>query len=130
MRGENVSFIFCNPNPDRILVGDCVIRAVSIALDQDWETSYIGIALKGLEMHDMPSSNDVWREYLKQQGFTCSLIPNTCPSCYTINDFCKDNAEGRYILGTGSHAVAVIDGNYYDIWDSGNEVPIYYFARS
>lgn len=123
-------FIFCNPNPDRILVGDCVIRAVSIALAQDWETSYIGIALKGLEMHDMPSSNDVWREYLKQKGFTCSLIPNTCPACYTVKDFCKDNPKGRYVLGTGTHAVSVVNGDYYDIWDSGDEVPIYYFARS
>jgi hypothetical protein len=28
------------------------------------------------------------------------------------------------MLATGTHVVAVIDGNYYDTWDSGDEVPI------
>ena len=130
MRGENVSFIFFNPNPDKIMVGDCVIRAISIVLEQDWETSFIGVALVGLENHDMPASNDVWREYLERKRFKRYALPNTCPACYTVKDFCKDNPKGRYILGTGTHAVATVNGDYYDIWDSGNEVPIYYFARS
>lgn len=130
MRGENVSFIFCNPNPDKIMVGDCVIRAISIALEQDWETSFIGVALVGFEKHDMPSSNDVWREYLERKGFKRYALPNTCPSCYTVKNFCKDNPKGRYILGTGTHAVAVVNGDYYDIWDSGDEVPLYFFHRS
>lgn len=30
--------------------------------------------------------------------------------------------RGRYIVGTGNHAVAVVDGDYYDSWDSGNEI--------
>lgn len=130
MRGEKMSFIFFNPNPDKIMVGDCVIRAISIALEQDWETSFIGVALVGFEKHDMPSSNDVWREYLEQKGFKRYALPNTCPSCYTVKDFCKDNPKGRYILGTGTHAVAVVNGDYYDIWDSGDEVPLYFFYRS
>jgi hypothetical protein len=49
--------------------------------------------------------------------------------CYTIKEFCKDHPIGDYLLGTGSHVVAVLDGNYYDTWDSGSEVPIYYFKR-
>lgn len=130
MRGENVSFIFFNPNPDKIMVGDCVIRAISIVLEQDWETSFIGVALVGLEKHDMPASNDVWREYLERKGFKRYALPNTCPACYTVKDFCKDNPKGRYILGTGTHAVAVVNGDYYDIWDSGDEVPLYFFYRS
>lgn len=130
MRGENVSFIFFNPNPDKIMVGDCVIRAISIVLEQDWETSFIGVALVGLEKHDMPASNNVWREYLERKGFKRYALPNTCPACYTVKDFCKDNPKGRYILGTGTHAVSVVNGDYYDIWDSGDEVPLYFFYRS
>ena len=31
------------------------------------------------------------------------------------------------IIGTGKHAVAIIDGNYYDSWDSGNEIPSFFW---
>lgn len=27
------------------------------------------------------------------------------------------------------HVVCVQDGYYYDSWDSGNEIPIYYWER-
>jgi hypothetical protein len=46
-----------------------------------------------------------------------------------VEDFCRDNPEGTYVLGTGSHAIAVIDGNYYDAWDSGREQPMYYYRK-
>ena len=57
------------------------------------------------------------------------IIPNTCPDCYTIADFCNDHPYGTYILATGTHVVAVIDGDYYDTWDSGNEIPIFYWQK-
>lgn len=123
-------FVFCNPNPEKNLVGDCVIRAISIALNQDWQTTFLGVTVKGFELYDMPSSNNVWGAYLEEKGFERLSILNTCPNCYTIKDFCKDNPKGIYIIGTGSHAVAIIDGNYYDTWDSGDEVPIYFFERN
>lgn len=118
-----------NPNPDGARVGDCVIRAISIATGQDWETTYIGLAIQGLIWHDMPSSNFVWANYLANKGFRKKAIPDTCPECYTIQDFCGEHFSGTYILGTGTHTVAVIDGDYYDTWDSGGEVPIFYWER-
>lgn len=122
-------FIFENPNPVNNLVGDCVIRAISIAMDKPWEETYDELCRQGGLMYDMPSSNEVWSEYLKQNGFKKKVLPNTCPSCYTIRDFCIDHPFGEYLVATGSHLVAVIDGNYYDTWDSGNEIPVYYFKR-
>ena len=80
-------------------------------------------------MYDMPSANRVWGEYLREIGYVRRIIPDTCPNCYTVRDFCMEHPIGRYILGTGEHVVAVVDGYYYDSWDSGNEIPIYYFER-
>lgn len=124
-----MGFIMFNPNPARKLVGDCVIRAVSKMTDQDWEKTYLEIALQGFIMHDMPSSNEVWDAYLKLKGFDRFTIPNTCPDCYTVADFCLDNPVGEFMLATGTHVIAVKDGNYYDTWDSGNVVPIYFYKR-
>lgn len=77
----------------------------------------------------MPSSNSVWNAVLTDQYFKRNTLPNTCPACYTIIDFCNDHPHGEYLVATGTHVVAVLNGNYYDTWDSGDEVPIYFYER-
>lgn len=124
-----MAYIFYNPNPDNIFVEDCVIRAICKVTNQDWETVYLGVVTEGLLKHNMPSINSVWGGYLYNNGFTRHAIPNTCPDCYTIADFAYEHPKGKYVLTTGSHAVAVVDGNYYDTWDSGNNVPMYYWRK-
>ena len=56
-------------------------------------------------MGDMPSSNAVWGSYLYDHGFRRQIIPNECPECYTIADFCLDHPFGLYVLATGTHVV-------------------------
>ena len=118
-----------NPNPIGIRVGDCVVRAISKVLDQDWESTFIELCVQGLMMCDMPSSNAIWAAYLRHKGFKKRVIPDTCPECYTVKDFCEEHPQGRFVLGTGKHAVAVVDGRFFDVWNSGNETPIYYFEK-
>jgi hypothetical protein len=122
-------FKLANPNPNGSYVGDCVVRAISIANDKSWNETYIDLCLRGLMLFDMPSSNRVWNEYLKSEGYTRHMVPDNCPHCYTIKDFCNEYFRGTYILGTGTHVVAVINGDYYDTWDSGDESPIYFWTK-
>lgn len=119
--------VYYNPNPDMKRVGDCVVRAIAKLEGLDWETAYMDIALTGFRLHDMPSANHVWGAYLKGKGYSRHAIPDTCPDCYTVREFCKEHGEGKYLLATGSHVVAAVDGDYYDTWDSGDEVPAYYW---
>jgi len=118
-----------NPNPAGKFVGDCVIRALAKALHKDWEYIYMEVVAQGYNDYDMPSSNTVWGNVLKNNGFHRHIIPDTCPNCYTIKDFCIEHPFGEYVLATGTHVVAVENGNYYDAWDSGSEVPIYYWHK-
>ena len=74
-------------------------------------------------MKNMPSVDVVWGTYLYSMGFRRGIIPDTCPLCYTVRDFSEDNPKGTYILATNSHVIAVVNGNYFDAWDSGDEVP-------
>ena len=122
-------FKYFNPNPMNKRVGDCVIRAISKALDWEWNDTYTALCLQGYVMSDLPSSNQIWGAFLRKQGFIRQVIPNECPDCYTVEDFCKDHPTGIYVLGTGSHAIAVVDGFYYDAWESGREQPIYYYEK-
>lgn len=116
-----------NNNPTGRKVGDCAVRAVSVALGVDWETAYTKIAAAGFSMGDMPSSNSVWGAVLRQNGFSRQVIENTCPDCYTAEDFANDHPEGVYVLGFGNHVATVRDGTIYDSWDSRYEVPQYYW---
>ena len=122
-------FRYYNANPKNLKVGDCVIRAICEAFDQPWEKIYIDLCIKGFEMADMPSSNRVWMEYLKENGWRRHIIPDTCPDCYTVEDFCGEHFQGTYILGTGSHVICVKDSNWIDTWDSGLEYPVFYWTE-
>lgn len=123
-------YIHYNPNPDGIYVEDCTVRAISFVTEQDWDTTYIRLFLQGFVMKNMPSVNNVWGSYLASKGFERWTLPDMCPVCYTIREFCKDNPKGTFVLATGSHVVAVKDGDYYDAWDSGNEVPTSVWRRN
>lgn len=122
-------WIFYNPNPTGRMVGDCSVRAVSKALKTDWETAYELICNAGYAMGDMPSSDSVWGAVLRQEGFYRKIIPNTCPDCYTAADFARDNPQGVFVLGFGSHVATVVNGDVYDTWDSTGEIPVYVWYR-
>ena len=122
-------FIRYNANPTGRNTNDCTVRAISAVTGKSWRAVLTGLYEIAYEFHDMPSSNAVWGAYLRREGYIRSIIPNTCPDCYTVTDFCADHPFGSYILGTGSHVIAVIDGDYYDTWNSGDEIPIFYYTK-
>lgn len=118
-----------NPNPVGRKVGDCAVRAISKALGIDWETAFILITINAYQMGDMPSSDSVWGSVLRENGFYKKVIPDYCPDCYTVEDFCYDHPYGTFVLGFGGHVATVIDSVLYDSWDSSNEIPAYYWYR-
>lgn len=65
---------YYNPNPIAVRVGDCAVRAVAKAIGCGWEEAYLRLAVMGLQMGDMPSSNNVWGAVLRQHGFRRAAI--------------------------------------------------------
>lgn len=122
-------FIRYNSNPAKKSVADCVVRALCVVFDDTWENIYADLTMVGRYVYDMPNSNEVWTYYLMMNGFIYGSLPDKCPACYTIRDFANEHRRGTYVVATGEHVVAVVDGNYFDTADSGSEVPIYYFER-
>lgn len=122
-------WIYTNPNPCRREEPDCVVRAISVATGQDWDTVHWDLCELSHQKCTMPSVNWLWETYLRRKGFEKFLLPDTCPSCVSVREFCRKYPEGTYVIGTGSHAVAVISGNYLDAWDSGDETVTYFFRK-
>lgn len=116
-------------NPTGRFVGDCAVRAVSLALRTSWEDAFAMLATNAFLMGDMPSSDSVWGAALRERGFRREAIKNTCPDCYTVADFAEDHPHGTYVLKIDQHVTTVIDGDIYDSWNTSDEIPQYYWTR-
>ena len=119
-----------NDNPrENYNADDCVIRAIMQVTDKSWEEIYTALCVEGFYIGDWGNNNGSWDWYVRSLGFKRYVCPNECPFCYSINDFANEHTSGKYIVATGTHAVAVINGDYYDAWDSGKLIPIYYYTK-
>lgn len=118
-----MSYKYLNLNPAHLNTGDCTIRAISLLMNQSWEWTYFMVCLQGFLCYMMPSTNEVWSEYLHHNGYIREVGNGT------VNHFCLTHPYGRYLLALNGHVVAVIDGVYYDTWDSGNEIVLYYWTK-
>lgn len=122
-------YVEFNPNPEGRRVGDCAVRAVAKALGSSWEGAFIMLALNALRMGDMPSSDSVISATLRQHGFVRKVIPNSCPDCYDVEDFCREFMTGTHVAFCGGHVVCIKDGNAYDAWDSSREIVQFYLTN-
>lgn len=120
-----------NANPAGNRDVDCTVRAISVALGQTWDQTYADVFLEGYLAKRMPVSNSVWRSYLRRKGLVREVLPDTCPDCYTVEDFADDHPNGVFLVGTGSHVVCIIDGNVIDTFDSRGETlrDFYYYKK-
>lgn len=124
-----MAYTYYNPNPLGRFVKDCVPRALSKALNTDWETAKVLLGNASFKMGDMENADDVLSAVLRQNGFYREVVPNTCPECYTAEDFTNDHQTGTFVLYLGNHFATVVDGVLYDSWDSSLEIPQYYWYK-
>ncbi len=123
-------YIYYNENPRANYdAGDCVIRAISITTGKSWDEIYTALCAEGFYLGDWGNNNGAWDWYIRSLGFSRHICPNDCPHCYSLADFAQQHRTGTYIVATGTHAIAVVDGDYYDAWDSGHVIPIYYYEK-
>ena len=122
-------FAYYNPNPVAAREEDCAVRAVSAAIGISWDEAFDLIAHNAKQMGAMMHRDAAWGSVLRQHGFILKVIPNSCPECYTAEDFAIEHPRGVYVLGFGTHTAAVIDGTILDTWDSRDEIPIYVWEK-
>lgn len=118
-----------NPNPYGIRAGDCAVRAIVAVTGKKWEEVYMDLCVLGLKYGDWGSKNHIWGAYLRDLGYEREAVSNDSPEYYTVEKFAEDHPDGVYILAISGHVVALINGDWFDSWDSGQCIPVYYWRK-
>ena len=101
--------------------GDCVIRALTKILSMEWIEVFEELLPYARELQCMPNGKPCYEKYLKDKGFKYTGISNKKGTKRpTVQSFAKEHKEGIYFLRVANHVVSVVDGYFYDTWDSGD----------
>lgn len=128
-------FVYYQPNKLDIKdkVGDCQVRALSKALGLTWAEAFditipICRELQTYTFFDCDLNKT--KNAMSRLGFDYTGISNKKGSRRpTVDRFAKDHPQGTYIVSVARHVVAIVDGKYYDTWDSGEKCLYGYYTK-
>lgn len=113
--------------------GDCTIRALSKALGLSWIETFdmtLPFCREYQTSNIFNADTQIEREILDRIGFAYYGISNKKGSKRpTVASFAKEHKNGIYIVKVANHVVAVVNGNYYDTWDSGYKSLYGYYKK-
>ena len=113
-----------NPNPKERNIGDCTIRSYCAAFNISWDQAF-DIASKVAK--EESSLIQYVADKVLQEEFHCIIDEKYNKKTVkgkdriTVNEFAMTHPYGIYILHVRQHQVTVIDGMYWDSWDSGDK---------
>ena len=122
------TFHFYNANAKNKFGGDCVVRAISTALNQSWEDTVREMTEVGISIGYVLNDTHTIDAYLKQKGWVKQKQPKRENGTkYTGSEFCKmQKSKGNtqtFIANIGcKHIVAIVNNKVNDIWNSSHRV--------
>lgn len=113
-----------NPNPKERNIGDCTLRSYCAAFGISWDKSF-DIASK------VAKENSSMIQYVADkvltEEFNCVVDEKynkktvKSKDRIKVNEFALSHPYGTYILHVPKHQVTVVNGEYWDSWDSGDK---------
>ncbi len=124
-----MKFIETNPNPKKLIIEDCMVRAVTIAVERHYNFIYAAFLFHDWTLTQGHNKDriviDLVLDFLKINAtYTPILHTDSCPS--NIDSWSTDPTDKYYCNGTfiymiDGHAACVIDGVLFDTWDCQEE---------
>lgn len=110
---------FLNLNPLGKREEDCVCRAISLALDEDYYIIENKLHLIG-ELFECEELCVCCYKFLLDNIYNLDRIEEY--QGYTIEEFANSNCYGKYLVRVEGHLTCVIDNVCYDIWDCRDKI--------
>lgn len=109
-----------NANSKQRNAQDCVCRAVSLAFGMEYDAAHRMLLAWGRDCGSSHKYFRVFKEFLTENNCTYTKYEGDL----NVDEFCESHPTGTYILVGGfkrltEHAICVIDGDYWDTFDSG-----------
>lgn len=114
-------FTYYNANPKGRITTDCVYRAISTALNQDYNTTVIEIAKMACETGYAPDDSKGIDKYLISKGWCKHKQPRRADNTkYTGREFCQSYPKDETYIANigGGHIVCIKNGKVLDTWNS------------
>ena len=101
---------------------DCVVRAISVALNKSWEDTFKELSEYTLKTGYMWNDNGAcgFKKFLKLKGYEKQKMPRREDNTrYTVKEFIEElaNKNSTYIISVAGHLTVVKDLTLIDIWD-------------
>jgi hypothetical protein len=118
--------------------GDCVVRAISIALGQGYRDTLGELCVLAIEMGGIPNGERVYETYLAAKGWERQRpLRGGDGAMIRVRDFSLfaelkygPQAKGwSYLVSTTSHLSAVVDGTLRDTWDCRKKVAGRFYVK-
>lgn len=125
-------YVYYQPNEKDIKdeYGDCAIRALTKAMGMSWIEVFDELCRYARYYQCLPNQKPATHSFMEDSGWHYTSIPKG--KRITVEDFAKSH-KGEYNLhvrvGYNTHFVAVVDGKYYDTWDSGKKLLYGYWSK-
>lgn len=117
---DTETFTWYNANPMHHFTNDCVIRALSKALDIKYETVLSELCEIACLTNYMPNDDIIWQNYIEDDGLVKRKQPRKSDNRkYTAEEFAKLHKTGTYLLRLANHLTVCVDGKIYDTWNCG-----------
>ena len=107
-------------------IGDCVIRAISIANSEPYNSIWRILHEQAILDGFFPNDDRVSEKVLKDFGWHKTKLAHRKLRTKTIYDNFTFNSDSFYILHIRNHWVAMCNNVFYDTWDSYSSNKIVY----
>lgn len=115
---DHEHFTFYNANPHNRITTDCVIRALSTALEIPYNQVVMDMAELQCKTGFDPSTPKTYTRYLEKHGWMkCPQLKHIDGTKLTVREFVDSHPTGTYLLNMSKHLSVCKNGKILDIWD-------------
>lgn len=105
-----------NANPKKLLIDDCVLRAISVAEGTTWNECQEKLSY--LANKEAMLLNDV--QFV--EGYLDERYPRKCHYGMTVGEFARECPLGHFVVTMNGHITAIIDNVIVDTFDCSNRI--------